>query len=168
MTMSALNRISKQAIRLAVIVPSVIGVTSAPAGAADSPTVAALLGAWSGGGTVRYTDGSGEAIRCTAYYTGGGNELRMAIQCQSKSNPIHIRSRLRIDGSRASGDWEERTFNANGKASGQSGSSSMSLNLSGGGFSGSMSVSFSKSRHTVNISTQGIGMSQALITLDRR
>ena len=139
-----------------------------PAAAADSPAVAALLGAWSGGGTIRYTDGSSEAIRCTAYYTGGGSELRMAIQCQSKTNPIHIRSRLRIDGSRASGDWEERTFNASGAASGQAGGGSMSLSLSGGGFSGSMAVSFSKSRHTVNISTQGIAMSKAMITLDRR
>ncbi len=166
--MRVLKQITTPTAMLATALTALCIANLSPATAADSPTVAALLGAWSGGGSIRYTDGSGEAIRCTAYYTGGGTELRMAIQCQSKTNPIHIRSRLRIDGTRASGDWEERTFNASGAASGQAGSGSMSLNLSGGGFSGSMAVSFSKSRHTVNISTQGIAMSRAMITLDRR
>lgn len=130
--------------------------------------VTTLAGSWSGSGRIQYTDGSSESLRCTAYYTGGGNELRMAIQCQSQSNSIHMRSRLRIDGARASGDWEERTFNANGSASGRVGGDSMSLSLSGGGFTGSMSVSFSKSQHSVSISTQGIGMSKATIGFNRR
>ena len=44
----------------------------------------------------------------------------------------------------------------------------MSLSMSGGGFTGTMSVSFSKSQHSVNIATQGIGMSKAAISLNRR
>jgi hypothetical protein len=135
--------------------------------AADN-VVSTLIGSWGGSGRIQYTDGSSESIRCTGYYTGGGNELRMAIQCQSQSNAIHMRSRLRIDGARASGDWEERTFNANGSASGRVTGDSISVGLSGGGLAGSMSVSFSKSQHSVNISTQGIGMSKATIGFSRR
>ena len=130
--------------------------------------VSTLVGSWGGTGRITYTDGSSEGIRCTAYYSGGGSELRMAIQCRSDKNPIHIRSTLRISGSRASGDWEERTFNASGSASGSVGSSSMSLNISGGGFSGSMSVSFGKASHSVSISTQGIAMSRATMSFSRR
>lgn len=141
---------------------------TAPAQAADSSAVATLVGNWGGSGRIHYTDGSTETIRCTAYYTGGGNELHMAIQCQGQGNPIHMRSRLKIDGARASGSWEERTFNASGDATGKAGGDSVSLNLTGGGFSGSMAVSFSKSQHSVNITTQGIGMTKASISFNRR
>ena len=131
-------------------------------------TLATLAGSWGGSGRITYNDGSSEGIRCTAYYSGGGSELRMAIQCRSDRNPIHIRSTLRISGSRASGDWEERTFNASGSASGSVGSGSMSLAISGGGFSGSMSVSFGQSSHSVSITTQGIAMSRATMSFSRR
>ena len=138
------------------------------ANAVESNAVATLIGSWGGSGRISYTDGSSESIRCTAYYTGGGNELRMAIQCKSDKNPIHIRSKLRIDGNRASGDWEERTFNASGTASGSIGSSNLSLGISGGGFTGSMAVSFSKASHSVNVSAQGVAMSRVTINFNRR
>ena len=136
--------------------------------AADDSTVSTLKGTWGGSGRISYTDGSSEAIRCTAYYTGGGNELRMVIQCKSAKNPIHIRSKLHIEGGHASGDWEERTFNASGTASGKVSGNKMSLNISGGGFNGSMSVSFGKSSHSVSISTQGIAMSKATMSFSRQ
>ena len=138
------------------------------ASAVESNAVATLIGSWGGSGRISYTDGSSESIRCTAYYTGGGNELRMAIQCKSDKNPIHIRSKLRIDGSRASGEWEERTFNASGTASGRIGGSSLSLGISGGGFTGSMAVSFSQSSHSVNVTAQGVAMSRVTINFNRR
>lgn len=136
--------------------------------AIEAPVIATLAGSWGGSGRISYTDGSSESIRCNAYYTGGGNTLNMAIQCKSNSNAIHVRSKLRIDGARASGEWEERTFNANGTASGRVDGSSMSLSLGGGGFTGTMSVSFGKSSHSVSISTQGIAMSKATMSFSRR
>ena len=148
---------------------ALVGPVSCPAvQAASESVVSTLTGTWGGSGRISYTDGSGEAIRCSAYYTGGGNALNMVIQCKSDKNPIHIRSKLQIDGSRASGDWEERTFNAAGSVSGSVSSSNMSLNISGGGLSGSMSVSFSKSSHTVNVITKGIAMSRATMSFSRR
>lgn len=136
--------------------------------AAAQGAVATLAGGWSGSGRITYTDGSSEGIHCTAYYSGGGSDLTMAIQCKSDKNPIHIRSRLRISGSRASGEWEERTFNASGSASGTVSSSNISLHISGGGFSGSMTVNFSRSSHSVTISTEGIAMRRASISFSRR
>ena len=136
--------------------------------AAESTVVATLMGAWGGSGRITYTDGSSEGITCQAYYSGGGSELRMAIQCKSEKNPIHIRSRLKVDGGHANGDWEERTFNASGSASGSVRDGSMSLNVSGGGFNGTMNVTFGKSSHSVNVTTQGIAMSRATMSFTRR
>jgi hypothetical protein len=136
--------------------------------AAPSDVIGALNGSWGGNGRIFYTDSSSESINCSAYYTGSGRDLRMAIQCRSDKNPIHIRSRLRIDGSRANGEWEERTFNAAGTASGNVGGNSLSLDVSGGGFSGTMQVSFSSGSHRVTITTKGIAMSRATMQFSRR
>ena len=161
----------RSVVRAVSIVTAVVlaVVLSMQAGNAAQPeVVGALAGSWGGSGRITYTDGSSEGISCSAFYSGAGNELRMAIQCRSDKNPIHIRSKLRIDGKRATGDWEERTFNASGSASGTADGSSLSLNVSGGGFSGTMSVSFSKSSHSVTISTKGIAMSRATMQMSRR
>jgi hypothetical protein len=139
-----------------------------PVRAAGSDAVQTLIGSWGGSGRITYTDGSSESLRCNAYYTGGGSTLNMAIQCKSDKNTIHVRSKLRVDGARASGEWEERTFNASGTASGRVDGSSLSLSLGGGGFTGTMSVSFSKSSHDVSISTQGIAMRRATMSFSRR
>lgn len=139
-----------------------------PAWAASPEIVSALSGAWGGSGRISYTDGSSEGLSCTAYYTGAESELRMAIQCRSDKNPVNLRSRLKIDGRRASGDWEERTFNASGTATGTVDAARLTLNVTGGGFTGTMSVSFGKASHTVTISTQGIAMTRVSIQLSRK
>lgn len=136
--------------------------------AADSAAVSTLAGTWNGSGRISYTDGSSEAIRCTAYNTGSGNNLKMSIQCKSDKNPIHIRSDLAIEGARATGKWEERTFNASGSASGSVGQSNMQLSVTGGGFNGTMAVTFSRASLSIAITTQGIAMSRASMGLSRQ
>ncbi|KAB2919813.1 MAG: hypothetical protein F9K29_04280 [Hyphomicrobiaceae bacterium] len=126
-----------------------------------------LLGAWSGSGQIRYEDQASESIRCSAYYSGGGTKLRLAIRCKSTSTEIEIRGVLSQQGSRVTGTWEERTFNASGEASGSISASRINLSISGGGFSGSMAVSYGGARQTVTISTQGIKMRSVHITLGK-
>lgn len=166
--MHSIRRVTRKSTILAVCALAALLPMAELAGAASSSAISTLLGTWGGSGRITYTDGTSEGIHCNAYYTGGGDELRMAIQCKSEKNPIHIRSKLRITGNRAAGTWEERTFNASGNGSGTVSSNSMSLSISGGGFSGTMSVSFSKSSQTVTITTQGIAMSRATMNFKRR
>lgn len=155
--------------RAAIVAVALLAAT--PLGIAqpvESSAIATLFGNWRGAGRISYSDGSSESIRCTAYYSGGANELRMAIRCDSDKNPIDIRSRLKISGNRMSGEWEERTFNAAGTASGSVKGNSISLGIEGGAFTGSMSVSVSKSSHNVSISAQGVAMSKVTIAFSRR
>jgi len=125
-----------------------------------------LLGSWRGSGQIRLTDGRAERLKCNAYYTGGGSQLGMAIRCQSESSNVEIRSKLSQSGSRITGTWEERTFNAVGTAQGQASASRISLTISGG-VTGTMSVSYSGSRQSVAISTQGIALKSVTIDLTR-
>lgn len=125
-----------------------------------------LLGSWRGSGQIRLTDGRAERLKCNAYYTGGGSQLGMAIRCQSESSNVEIRSKLSQSGSRITGTWEERTFNASGTASGQASASRITLQISGG-VRGTMNVSYSGSQQSVSISTQGIALQSVTIALTR-
>jgi hypothetical protein len=126
-----------------------------------------LMGSWAGAGKIRYDDGQAEDIRCTAYYTGGGDQLRMAIRCRSTSTEVEIRGQLTVQGERLAGTWEERTFNASGEASGRVAGDKMSLSVTGGGFKGSMSVTSAGAKQTVTISTDGIRMRSVNVTLGK-
>ena len=134
--------------------------------AAEGNPFDVLLGSWGGSGNFKLNDGTSERIQCSAYYTGGGSTLGMAIRCKSPSNNIEIRSKLNKSGSKISGTWEERTFNAVGNASGSASASNIRLQISGG-VSGSMSVNYSKSRQSVSISTSGSPLRSVQITLNR-
>jgi hypothetical protein len=126
-----------------------------------------LRGTWSGSGQIRYDDGKADAIKCTAYYTGEGEQLRLAIRCESGDNKVEIRGQLAAQAGKLSGTWEERTFNASGDASGSVTADKMSLSISGGGFKGSMSVSAAGGKQAVTISTEGIKMKGVSITLSK-
>ena len=108
--------------------------------------VGAAVGAACGG------SGPSES-KCNAYYTGGGSRLGVAIRCQSEISNIEFRSKLSESGGRITGTWEERTYNAEGTASGQATNGNINLTISGG-VTGSMLVSFGASRQSVSISTQ--------------
>ena len=133
---------------------------------ADTP-FDALLGSWAGSGQVRYQDGRSESVRCTAYYTEGGQRLKLAIRCRSSGNEIEIRGQLIAREDAVSGTWEERTFNASGEASGRVSRNQLTLSVTGGGFSGSMSVAYGTGRQVVTISTQGIAMRGVNVTMSR-
>jgi hypothetical protein len=146
----------------------VLAVLLLPIGAsrADSSPFDSLLGSWGGTGEIKLDKGRRERIKCNAYYTGGGSQLGLAIRCNSDSYKIEVRSKLSYSGGRLSGNWEERTFNASGSASGTATSSRITLSIRGG-VSGTMVVSYTKSRQTVSISTQGIALQGVSITLGR-
>ena len=96
----------------------------------------------------------------------GGSDLGLAIRCQSDNYKIEIRSKLSYSGGRLSGNWEERTFNASGTASGTASPNKISLAIKGG-VTASMLVSFTKSSQSVNISVQGVALQGVRISLAR-
>ncbi len=134
--------------------------------AADGNPFDTLLGSWRGNGQIALTNGKTERLKCNAYYTGGGSQLGMAIRCQSESSNVEIRSKLSQSGGRITGTWEERTYNAQGTATGQASTGKISLTISGG-VTGTMLVSYSSTRQSVAISTQGVALKSVTIELSR-
>ena len=156
-----------QRIFLAVPPASLCVVLFAMAGSAVAGTLDQLAGSWGGSGTYTLNDGSREKLRCDAFYTGSSGQLNMAIRCTGATNKIEIRSKLRETGTSLSGTWEERTYNAEGTASGTASGSRLSLSIQGG-VSGSMDVSYTGSNQNVSISTIGIPLKSVSISLKRR
>ena len=74
--------------------------------------------------------------------------------------------RSRLSGSRISGTWEERTYNASGTASGTASPGRISISVSGS-IRGSMIVNYSSSRQSVSISTSGSPLQRVSISLTR-
>jgi hypothetical protein len=136
------------------------------AGAEAGTPFDTLIGSWRGSGQIELDQGRKERLKCNAYYTGGGSQLRMAILCQSESSNVQIRSALSESGGRISGTWEERTFNASGSASGQVSAGKISIAVSGG-VTGTMLVSYTSSRQSVAITTQGVALKSVNIDLTR-
>jgi hypothetical protein len=95
---------------------------------AESNPFDVLLGSWGGSGEYQLEDGTRERVTCSAYYTWGGAQLGMVIRCTSEgSKLIEIRGKLSNSNGRITSSWEERTYNAEGTASGSATGSKIDL-----------------------------------------
>lgn len=139
--------------------------TATPSRTVEASPFDTLLGSWRGSGQVQLDTGR-ERLSCNAYYTGGGSQLGMAIRCQSGDSRVHIRSKLSLSGSRITGNWEERTYNATGSATGTAKPGRIAIRVSGS-ITGSMVVNYSRSRQSVSISTSGSPLQRVSISLTR-
>ena len=145
-----------------------LGIASAAAPATAQTALSGLAGNWSGGGQIRLQDGRSERISCRAFYTprDGGSSMGLALRCASTSYKIEFRSSIQLNGSRVSGTWEERSFNAGGSVSGSASNGALDMAFSGT-LSGSMSVSYGPSSQRVSINTGGGGVSSVSLSLSR-
>jgi hypothetical protein len=126
-----------------------------------------LLGSWSGQGQVFFKGATKENIKCKAYNVIRNLELRLVIRCASAGRRIEIRSKLKMQGTKVSGHWEERTYNATGEVKGRIGDGALALTITGGGLNGAMYVSYDRSTMTVSITAKGINMQAVHVTLAR-
>lgn len=144
----------------------VIVMSWASPGAAE-PSFSPLLGSWGGSGTYRLQDGTSERLKCDAYYTGSGSQLGIAVRCSGQTNKIEMRSKLSASGASLSGNWEERTYNAEGAATGTLTEDRIKLSISGG-VSGSMTINYDRSKQNVAIATEGIPLKSVTLSLTRK
>ena len=151
-----------------VLLAVVLGAASLGGPASAGGPFEQLAGTWSGKGKVTFEGGNSERLTCTAYYVSreAGAGLGLAIRCASPSYKTEIRSNLHHANGKVSGEWEERSFNAAGAASGVVSPERISLQISGA-INGSMTIVQSGSKQSVSIATSGSGLSGVSIGLSR-
>jgi hypothetical protein len=134
---------------------------------AADPTFTPLLGSWGGSGTYKLQDGTSEKLKCDAYYTGSGSQLGIAVRCAGANNKIEMRSKLSANGTALSGNWEERTFNAEGAVTGKLTDSKLALAITGV-VAGSMTITYDQSKQNVAIATEGSPLKSVTVSLSRK
>src|SRR5258708_30799378 len=81
---------------------------------------AALTGTWSGAGTISFSDGHEESLRCRANESGGqGDNLQLNLRCASESYNFELSSDVTYQGGAISGSWSEASHNAGGTLTGR-------------------------------------------------
>ena len=98
-----------------------ICVAIAAAGGAAAGPIEDLTGYWTGGGTVLFTNGNTERVKCAVVYKvgGGGMQIKQTLRCASADYNINAAAELHVHGSQVSGNWEEKTYSATGAVSGR-------------------------------------------------
>lgn len=134
---------------------------------AASGSLDPLIGSWGGAGNYTLQDGSSEKIKCDAYYSGGKGQLSMVVRCLGANNKIEIRSVLSSNGKSITGNWEERTYNAEGNVTGETTGEKLSLVISGG-ITGSMVVSYRPTSQNISIATDGNALKTVTMNLTRK
>jgi hypothetical protein len=141
---------------------------AATASAGLANPLAGMNGSWSGAGQFRLENGKTESIRCTAHYAPkGGSALGLALRCASASSRVDLRANLATSGSRVSGTWEERSYNASGNVSGVAAGNNLRLSISGGGLSGFMVVTTTGGSQSISVRTDGSALLGVNISLRR-
>jgi hypothetical protein len=131
----------------------------------------ALSGSWSGGGTIKKTNGGSERIRCrSTFEPSGAASLTLRIRCASDSYNIDLGANVAYQGGSISGSWQEATRNVSGNISGQTsgGGSHVQAVASGPGVTSNITVTTRGNHQSVSIVTPGAEVPEVVVTQERK
>lgn len=112
-----------------------------------------LNGPWRGKGAVTPIGGSPEFVSCRISYSMAGTDvISQVIACAGTDYKIEATSRVRCDGNRLEGSFEERLGNNTGHVSGSISGNHLTIEADGPSFKGNFNVTFKgESNHLVAI-----------------
>jgi len=132
---------------------------------------AALHGSWSGGGTIRKSNGGSERIKCRSIFeVSGGSNLAMRLRCASDSYNIDLSANVAYQGGAFSGLWQETTRSVSGNISGQAsgGGAHVQAVASGPGVTSNITVTTRGNHQSVSIITPGAEVPEVTVSQDRK
>lgn len=137
-----------------------------PPAQAASP-IEALAGYWSGMGSVALSSGKSERVKCAVTYkiSGSGSQIKQNMRCASPDYKIEAAADLRVHGSNVTGNWEEKTYSANGQVSGRVAGSNFNLSIKGAAFSAALSLNTTECKQTISITPQGLDVTRIHLSL---
>jgi hypothetical protein len=144
----------------------------APAAVAQSKEspLLALGGNWTGNGTINFSDGSKERIRCRSSYVPDtdGNNLKLDLRCASDSYKFELHSSIVYNNGEITGMWNESTRSAAGNISGTASAGKIEVRAVGQTFAAFLNISTRGSSQSVSIKSPGSSMSEVSITLAKQ
>jgi len=146
---------------------------SAAAGDARSEPgpFSALAGSWSGGGTIKKSNGGSERIRCrSAYEPAGAANLSLRLRCASDSYNFDLTANVAYQGGTISGSFQEATRSVAGGISGRSASEGRQVQAvaQAPGVTSNITLTTRGNHQSVSIVTPGTEVPEITVSLEKR
>jgi hypothetical protein len=131
--------------------------------------VAGYLGYWTGLATLVFSGGARETAKCVVIWRAGAanGDLTQTLRCASPSYAINATAAVRITAGRVDGSWEERTYSATGKVTGEADSRQMRLSITGANFNASMEVDSAPCRQFIVLTPTKLDIVQISLDLTK-
>ena len=132
-----------------------------------------MAGAWKGDGSIAWTTGETERMRCTAKYEveREGNRITQNLTCATDSTRLVIKSTITFnpDAGAITGNWSETSYGINGYVSGTASTGSVKalVKSTDNRFNARVNVVTRGNEQTVSILPQGIDVTDVSVTLRR-
>ena len=129
-----------------------------------------MAGSWSGQGSIDFSDGSKERIRCRSNYKPdeSGSNLRLELRCASDSYKFELTGNVIYKDGQVSGNWNEASRNAAGDLTGTASGGHINVRAVGQTFAAFLNINTRGSSQSVSIKSPGSKMSEVVITLARQ
>jgi hypothetical protein len=152
---------------MASIFAVVLLLASSPGNAQSGP-FAALIGSWTGTGTIKLAEGGTERIKCKASYDFiSASSVQLRLLCASDSYKFDLLGSMQSSGNAISGSWTESTRSVAGSISGTIGSGGQISVTTAGALTAGLTLSVSGGRQSVSLRSQGTSIQAVSITMTR-
>ena len=131
----------------------------------------ALQGSWSGGGTIKKSNGASERIRCrSTFETAGAANLALRLRCASDSYNFDLTANVAYQGGTISGSWQEATRNVVGGISGRSAGEGRQVQAiaQAPGVTSNITLTTRGSHQSVSILTPGAEVPEITVSLEKK
>jgi hypothetical protein len=128
-----------------------------------------VAGAWSGGGSMKPSDGPSERVRCKIDYVpkNAGQSVKMNVRCASDAYKMDLSANIDENGTALSGNWFESQYRQGGSVSGQNVNGLIEAKVEGQTITALLTVRTKGNRQTFVMESPGAWISQVSIDLVR-
>jgi hypothetical protein len=129
----------------------------------------AVAGSWSGGGSMKPSDGPRERVRCKVDYAvkNAGRSVKMNVRCASDAYKMDLSANIDQTGTALSGNWFESQYRQGGKVSGQNINGLIEAKVVSDTITALLTVQTKGNRQTFVMEAPGMWVSQVSIDLVR-
>jgi hypothetical protein len=128
-----------------------------------------VAGSWSGGGSMKPSDGPRERVRCKVDYMvkNAGQSVKMNVRCASDAYKMDLSANIDESGTALSGNWFESQYRQGGKVSGQNVNGLIEAKVESETITALLTVHTKGNHQTFVMEAPGMWVSQVSIDLVR-
>jgi hypothetical protein len=143
----------KKVTGLGVLAAATLAMAGGVVAAIQPTAINTLAGRWAGPGTLTDGSGPGERFKCVVTYfpADDGMHIDQKLRCKGVSYKLDAATRLRVEGERITGSWQDNIHSLDGTVSGALTKNGFVIKLDGQFFAADMKVVSSKCNQAVTV-----------------